>query len=386
MKPLLAISTLVIGLLASEAAVPAEPLRVAVVVNSESEEGNEAVRGIKLAVQQFNLESSGLKLVYADTQGKPATAASQVRTLIDRDGVSLFIGTESPGVQRSVLEVLREKHNVPLISLSLEPPPQDLRDDSTFRIAPNRGHLAVGIDGALKTLKKSELTVIDDQTTELQVAALARTFPVKVTGMSLSNLQTVNSDSAIFVPGFATGRTAIDNDKIIELAQKYSNAPLLLESRIGPVLFSQTGSPIILENVYVISFYSRATQGGRDFYNQFLAVYNQKPLYEIGVRAYAAMQVIGEMLKGLSIENRNDPQAVSNALRGKTFKTVLGELDFRGGGECARLPIAVVRMDSNRSPVYSTQGGAACTCGDEACCSNCCKGKHKSCDKTTSCD
>lgn len=377
---------LVLALMSSHALGAENSLRIGILLNLSSPMGKEARNAIDMAMHELKFSRGAPELVFEDTGGKPDIASSRARELVDQRGVTLVVGTESSSVQSSVLKVLREKR-VTLISLSAEPVIDESKNVSIFRIGPNHGHIAVALEGLLKYLRKSELHVVGAEA-RMRTAIVQRTLsPDIATHIELTEISSLNSlkseKAAIFVPNLLGAPPPLD---IVPDVRKVTGAPIIFESGIGiggfaGVSATQGNS----SDEYVVTLYSRASDEGKRFYDRYLNKYHTSPFYEFGSRAYAAMQMVEYTVSHLTPNQQKGAKAISEVLRGREFNTILGKLDFRGGSECARLPLAAIRLDKARTVVFSTQGGA-CKCGDEACCKNCCNSKRKACSSTTSCD
>jgi hypothetical protein len=287
---------------------------------------------------------------------RPEAAEYSVRMALDIDRTAVIIGGDTVASQRAILKALRGKRQVPFISLADFPPDQEERLPHFYRVGPNRGHLLVALEDALRTMKISRLLLLADASATAANDTVRRSLPkLRVEIISPHALmQQKSDDAALFIPW--TSMNWLREQR--ELWPALQGIPIFVEGHAVNIV-PESGLNLITLNTF-----DSADRNG--------------PLKtEYGIRAFAATQLVLAALEDASYRQKRDVGAFGKALGTRPIDTALGRMDFRGGGECAALNVAAIRLADHA--LLSRTKGAACKCVDEACCKNCCTAKSRSC-------
>ena len=333
---------------------------VGVIVSGDGEMASSGIEAKNAAVLFISNHDADW-CVIEDDGGDPSRAVAIAEKLIAQ-GVGFIVGPIAEKSAKAMRSYVADR-NVVWLSLAPERPERGRRPPNYFRIGTSEGRLiSKAIDFGKVDLKAKRL--------RLEVPPQLFVAPDAVkewnSGMGSSQL---GDPGSIFEPQNAV--TVVSPERVASMLDGLKQTKVVTYSTFGVRNMS---------NYRRNGYFVVAVPGGdqttasRTLARQYVDAFGQTPDRGFAFQTYAALEIVSALRQLSSASARVD------ALQNKSFKTVIGELDFESDGDSTWQSEAVWAV-SGEGMIVAASGGTSCKCALADCCKkDCCKQCKGECD------
>jgi branched-chain amino acid transport system substrate-binding protein len=351
--------------------------------------GEECLNGAKLAVDEINaaggiksMSGSTIKLVEADSQGKPDVGISEVQRLVQQDNVSAIIGTYQSSVALPATQAAERLQTPMMISMAVADAITERGYKNVFRICPKADWYAKSQIDFIKALPSiggptiKRVALLHEDTDFGQSTATGQKKYLKEAGLTLA--------TEVAYPGSAADLTTqvskikASNPDIVLTATYLNDAILIAQAReklgMKQLFFDAAGGTVDPEFINRLGAAAdkelteiEFTKFAGDVAKQLNDKYKAKFGSDItgnGMYGYQAIFIIAKALENSASADRaklRDAIAAVKLVAG-TDNVVMPtkEIAFSPDGQIVEAPLYIVQVqNSTLMPVFPTEVAAA---------------------------